>query len=179
MIEPKASHPYWPTRLKSSPRTAALKSGPGLLSALKSHNYWIATTRLAAARISCWSGASGGRMPSGSALARTRKAKNIASDPHVVIGTEKADEQLSSKASRKKSKTALLGNNLRKSTTPNTAATSALLESWRVRIPSQAAPRLRGTSMPKTSTTPSSVALSEQCRDPRELLHLNLTLRVS
>ena len=95
MIEPKASHPYWPDALeKSSQGTAALKPWSWALERLeKSHNYWIATTR-----------------PSGrphlmivwgiwwqdafwfSTGPRTRKAKNIAADPHVVIGTEKADE---------------------------------------------------------------------------------------
>jgi hypothetical protein len=95
MIEPKASHPYWPDALeKSSQGTAALKPWSWALERLeKSHNYWIATAR------------PGGRshlmLVWGiwwqdafwfSTGPRTRKAKNIAADPHVVIGTEKADE---------------------------------------------------------------------------------------
>ena len=95
MIEPKASHPYWPDALEeSSLGTAALKTWSWALERLeKSHNYWIATTR------------PGGRphlmLVWGiwwqdpfwfSTGPRTRKAKNIAADPHVVIGTEKADE---------------------------------------------------------------------------------------
>jgi len=95
MIEPKGSHPYWPDALEKSPNgTAGLKPWSWALERLeKSHNYWIATTR------------PGGRphlmLVWGiwwqdafwfSTGPRTRKAKNIAADPHVVIGTEKADE---------------------------------------------------------------------------------------
>jgi len=48
-----------------------------------------------AALISCLFGESGGGTPFGSAPARaTRKARNIVRDPHVAIGTEKADEAI-------------------------------------------------------------------------------------
>jgi general stress protein 26 len=95
MTEPKASRPYWPDALqKSSDETTGLKPWSWALEHLeKSHNYWIATTR------------PGGRphlmLVWGiwwqdafwfSTGPRTRKAKNIAADPHCVIGTEKADE---------------------------------------------------------------------------------------
>src|SRR5258707_12575182 len=95
MNEPKASHPYWPASVDKSPDgTAGLKPWSWALALLeKSHNYWIATTR------------PGGRphlmLVWGiwwqeafwfSTGPRTRKAKNIAADPHVIIGTEKADE---------------------------------------------------------------------------------------
>jgi len=95
MIEPKASHPHWPDAVQDAPKDSrGLKPWPWALERLeKSHNYWISTTR-----------------PSGrphlmlvwgiwwqdafwfSTGPRTRKAKNIAADSHVVIGTEKADE---------------------------------------------------------------------------------------
>ncbi|HKV62457.1 MAG TPA: pyridoxamine 5'-phosphate oxidase family protein [Candidatus Acidoferrum sp.] len=95
MLEPKASHPHWPDAIQSAPKDpSALKPWHWALERLeKSHNYWISTTR------------PGGRphlmLVWGvwwqealwfSTGPRTRKAKNIAADPHVVIGTEKADE---------------------------------------------------------------------------------------
>jgi len=95
MPVPKASHPHWPDAVKDAPKDlSALKSWPWALERLeKSHNYWISTTR------------PGGRphlmLVWGiwwqdafwfSTGPRTRKAKNITADPHVVIGTEKADE---------------------------------------------------------------------------------------
>jgi hypothetical protein len=95
MIEPKASHPYWPDALeKSSQGNAALKPWSWALERLeKSHNYWIATTRpgcrphLMLVWGIWWQDAFWF-----STGPRTRKAKNIAAHPHVVIGTEKADE---------------------------------------------------------------------------------------
>ena len=95
MIEPKASHPHWPDAVQNASKDlSGLKPWSWALERLnKSHNYWISTTR-----------------PSGqphlmivwgiwwqdafwfSTGPRTRKAKNMAADPHVVIGTEKADE---------------------------------------------------------------------------------------
>ena len=95
MIQPKASHPHWPDAAQDTPKdSSALKPWSWALERLeKSHNYWISTTR------------PGGRphlmLVWGiwwqdafwfSTGPRTRKAKNIAADPHVVIGTEKADE---------------------------------------------------------------------------------------
>jgi general stress protein 26 len=95
MIKPKASHPYWPDALeKSSQGTAALKPWSWALERLEqSHNYWIATSRpdgrshLMLVWGIWWQDAFWF-----STGPRTRKAKNIASDAHVVIGTEKADE---------------------------------------------------------------------------------------
>jgi len=97
MSEPKASHAYWPDAIQDAPKDAsALKPWSWALERLeRSHNYWISTTR-----------------PSGrphlmlvwgiwwqdafwfSTGPRTRKAKNIAANPQVVIGTEKADEAI-------------------------------------------------------------------------------------
>jgi len=57
---------------------------------------------------------------------RTRKAKNITADPHVVIGTEKADEAVILEGLAEEIKDRSFGNNLRKSTTANTAAMSSL-----------------------------------------------------
>jgi general stress protein 26 len=95
MTEPTASRPYWPDALEKTPdATSGLKPWSWALERLeKSHNYWIATSRpdghphLMLVWGIWWENAfwfSTG--PS------TRKAKNIAGDPHCVIGTEKADE---------------------------------------------------------------------------------------
>ena len=95
MSEPQASRPYWPDALEKPPDTAAgLQPWSWALERLvKSHNYWIATSRpegrshLMLVWGIWWQDAfwfSTGR--------RTRKAKNIAADPHCVIATEKADE---------------------------------------------------------------------------------------
>ncbi len=95
MIEPKASRPYWPdvAEMPADP-VAGLKSWSWALERLeKSHNYWIATSRPEARphlmlvwgiwwQDSFWF----------STGPRTRKAKNMAAHPRVVIGTEKADE---------------------------------------------------------------------------------------
>ena len=95
MLEPKSSHLHWPDAIQGAPKDpSALKPWHWALERVeKSHNYWISTTR------------PGGRphlmLVWGvwwqdafwfSTGPRTRKAKNIAADPHVVIGTEKADE---------------------------------------------------------------------------------------
>ena len=47
MIEPKASRPFWPDALESTPdETTGLKPWGWAVERLeKSHNYWIATTR--------------------------------------------------------------------------------------------------------------------------------------
>ncbi len=95
MIEPKASRPRWPDALQNpSQDLSGLKPWPWALELLeKSHNYWIATSRPAGRphlmlvwgiwwQDAFWF----------STGPRTRKAKNIAADPHIVIGTEKADE---------------------------------------------------------------------------------------
>ena len=95
MLEPKVSRPHWPDALQNpSNDPSGLKPWPWPLEHLeKSHTYWIATTRPDGRphlmivwgiwwREAFWF----------STGPRTRKAKNIAADPHVVIGTEKADE---------------------------------------------------------------------------------------
>jgi Pyridoxamine 5'-phosphate oxidase len=95
MSEPQASRPHWPDAPQDPPdATTGLKPWSWALERLeKSHNYWIATSR------------PGGRphlmLVWGiwwqeafwfSTGPRTRKAKNIATQSHCVIGTEKADE---------------------------------------------------------------------------------------
>ncbi len=95
MLEPKASRPHWPDALQNPPKDlSGLKPWHWALERLeKSHNYWIATTRpdgrphLMVVWGIWWRGAFWF-----STGPRTRKARNIAADPHVVIGTEKADE---------------------------------------------------------------------------------------
>jgi Pyridoxamine 5'-phosphate oxidase len=95
MIQPKASHPYWPDALeKTSDAASTLKPWSWALERLEnSHNYWIATSHsdgrphLMLVWGIWWEDSfwfSTGR--------RTRKAKNIASNHRCVIGTEKADE---------------------------------------------------------------------------------------
>ena len=95
MYEPKASRAYWPDALQNpSDATTGLKPWGWALERLeKSHNYWMATSRpegrphVMPVWGIWWEEAfwfSTGR--------RTRKAKNIAADPHCVIATEKADE---------------------------------------------------------------------------------------
>jgi hypothetical protein len=95
MPEPKTSRPDWPDALQNpSKDLASLKPWPWALERLeKSHNYWISTTRpngrphLMIVWGIWWQDAFWF-----STGPRTRKAKNIAADPHVVIGTEEADE---------------------------------------------------------------------------------------
>ncbi len=95
MIEPKASRPHWPDAFQNpSKDLSGLKPWNwGLERLEKSHNYWISTTRpdgrphLMIVWGVWWQDAFWF-----STGPRTRKARNIAADPHVVIGTEKADE---------------------------------------------------------------------------------------
>jgi hypothetical protein len=95
MIEPKASRPHWPDAVQNpSKDLSGLKPWPWALERLEqSHNYWISTTRpdgrphLMLVWGVWWQDAFWF-----STGPRTRKAKNIAADPRVVIGTEKADE---------------------------------------------------------------------------------------
>jgi hypothetical protein len=95
MIEPKASRPHWPDAVQDPSRDlSGLKPWPWALERLeKSHNYWISTTHpdgrphLMLVWGIWWQDAFWF-----STGPRTRKAKNIAGDPRVVIGTEKADE---------------------------------------------------------------------------------------
>jgi hypothetical protein len=95
MIEPKRSRLHWLDALKNpSDATTGLKPWSWALERLeKSHNYWISTTRpdgrphLMLIWGIWWQDAFWF-----STGVRTRKAKNIAADPHCVIGTEKADE---------------------------------------------------------------------------------------
>jgi hypothetical protein len=95
MREPKASRPHWPDAVQNpSKDLSGLKAWPWALERLeKSHNYWISTTRpngrphLMIVWGIWWQDAFWF-----STGARTRKAKNIAAEPRVVIGTEKAEE---------------------------------------------------------------------------------------
>ncbi len=95
MLEPKVSRPYWPDALQNpSDSTTGLKPWQWALERLeKSHNYWISTTRpdgrphLMLVWGVWWQDAFWF-----STGPRTRKARNIAADPRVVIATEKADE---------------------------------------------------------------------------------------
>jgi len=95
MLEPRVSRPHWPDALQNpSKDMSGLKPWHWALERLeKSHNYWIATTRpdgrphLMVVWGIWWQDAFWF-----STGPRTRKAKNIAVDPHVIIGTEKADE---------------------------------------------------------------------------------------
>ena len=95
MAEPKASRPYWPDALsKVADSTSGLKPWPWALERLeKAHNYWIATSRpdnrphLMIVWGVWWHDAFWF-----STGPRSRKAKNIATHPQCVIGTEKADE---------------------------------------------------------------------------------------
>jgi general stress protein 26 len=95
MVEPRVSRPWWPDALSKVPDdTSGLKSWAWALERLeKSHNYWIATTRpdrrphLMLVWGIWWQDAFWF-----STGPRTRKAKNIAAVPHIVIGTEDADE---------------------------------------------------------------------------------------
>jgi len=95
MVEPKVSRPHWPDGVQNpSKDLTGLKPWSWALERLeKSHNYWISTTRpdgrphLMIVWGIWWQDAFWF-----STGPRTRKAKNIAADPHVVIGAEKADE---------------------------------------------------------------------------------------
>ena len=95
MPDPRVSRPHWPDALDMpKDSTTGLKPWQWALERLeKSHNYWIATSRpesrphLMLVWGVWWQDAFWF-----STGPRTRKAKNIAADPHVVIGTEKAEE---------------------------------------------------------------------------------------
>jgi general stress protein 26 len=95
MLEPEVSRPYWPDALqKPSKDTAGLKPWSWALERIeKSHNYWIATSRpesrphLMLVWGIWWQDAFWF-----STGPRTRKAKNIAGLPDVVIATERTDE---------------------------------------------------------------------------------------
>src|SRR5437588_11042135 len=96
MPEPQVSHPYWPDALSKSSNDAALKPWSWALERLEnSHNYWIATTRpdrrphLMLVWGIWWQDAFWF-----STGPRTRKAKNIAFLHQVLMGTEKADEDV-------------------------------------------------------------------------------------
>jgi len=95
MLEPETSRPYWPDAL-GSPKdsTTGLKPWQWALERLeKSHNYWIATSRpdgrphLMLVWGLWWQDAFW--FTTGP---RTRKAKNLAAHPNVVIASDQADE---------------------------------------------------------------------------------------
>lgn len=94
MTEPTASRPYWPDALQNPvDATTGLKPWSWALERLeKSHNYWISTTRPAHPHLMVVWGIWWENAFWFSTGPRTRKARNIAADPHCVIGTEKADE---------------------------------------------------------------------------------------
>jgi len=95
MLEPKASHPYWPDALqKPSHATSGLKPWSWALERLeKSHNYWIATSRpdgrphLMIVWGIWWQDAFWF-----STGPRTRKTKNLVGNSHCAIATEQSDE---------------------------------------------------------------------------------------
>jgi hypothetical protein len=95
MSEPKVGRPHWPDAISNpSDDLSALKSWNWAVERLeKSHNYWISTARpdgrphLMVVWGIWWNGAFWF-----STGPKTRKAKNIAAQPHCVFGTEKADE---------------------------------------------------------------------------------------
>ena len=97
MLEPKASHAYWPDALdKASDATSGLKTWSWALERMEnSHNYWIATSRpdgrphLMLVWGIWWQDAFWF-----STGPRTRKAKNLANNPRCVVATEKADEAI-------------------------------------------------------------------------------------
>jgi hypothetical protein len=95
MSEPKASRPYWPDALQNPPdATTGLQPWSWAVERLeKSHNYWIATARPEGrAHLMVVWGIWWEEAFWFSTGPRTRKAKNIAANPHCVIGTEKADQ---------------------------------------------------------------------------------------
>lgn len=96
MTEPTASRPYWPDALQNATdATTGLKPWSWAVERLeKSHNYWIATSRPAHPHLMVVWGIWFENAFWFSTGPRTRKAKNIAADPHCVIGTEKADEAI-------------------------------------------------------------------------------------
>jgi len=95
MSEPKASRPHWPdmTGMPGDPEKGLKPWSWALQRIEKSHNYWIATSRPDARPhlMLVW-GVWWQEAFWFSTGPRTRKAKNIAANAHVVIGTEDADE---------------------------------------------------------------------------------------
>ena len=94
MPEPEASHPYWPDALSKPTDSKSLKTWHWAVERLeKSHNYWIATSRPEGVPhlMVVW-GVWWHDLFWFSTGARTRKAKNLAANPHCAIGTEAADE---------------------------------------------------------------------------------------
>jgi Pyridoxamine 5'-phosphate oxidase len=94
VLNAKASHTYWPDALGKPSDATALKPWSWAVERLeKSHNYWIATSRpngqphLMLVWGIWWQDAFWF-----STGPRTRKARNLASNPRCSIGTEKADE---------------------------------------------------------------------------------------
>jgi Pyridoxamine 5'-phosphate oxidase len=95
MTEPTVSRPYWPDALQNPmDATTGLKPWSWARERLeKSHNYWIATARpdgrahLMVVWGIWWQNAFWF-----STGLRSRKARNILTNRHCVIGTEKADE---------------------------------------------------------------------------------------
>ena len=95
MSEPKVGRPHWPDAISNpSDDLSALKPWAWAVERLeKSHNYWISTARPDGRPhlMVVW-----GIWRDGAFWfttgPKTRKAKNIAAQPHSVIGTEKADE---------------------------------------------------------------------------------------
>jgi hypothetical protein len=96
MTEPTASRPYWPDTLQNpADATTGLKPWSWAVERLeKSHNYWIATSRPLHPHLMVVWGIWLENAFWFSTGPRTRKAKNIAADPHCVIGTERADEAI-------------------------------------------------------------------------------------
>lgn len=92
---PDASRPYWPDALShpTHPTEGLLPWSWAEERLEKSHNYWIGTSRPGGNPhvMVVW-----GIWLEGmiwlSTGARTRKAKNLAANPHCVLCTEKADE---------------------------------------------------------------------------------------
>ena len=95
MNEPKRSRPYWPDALQNATSdTSGLKSWDWAVQRLEqSHNYWLATSRadgrphLMLVWGLWWQDAFWF-----STGLRTRKARNIFSNPRCVVATDKADE---------------------------------------------------------------------------------------
>jgi hypothetical protein len=94
MSEPIASRPHWPDALSNMPdATTGLKPWSWALERLeKSHNYWLATLSPGGPHLMVVWGLWWESAFWFSTGPRTRKARNIAANPHCVIGTEKADE---------------------------------------------------------------------------------------
>jgi hypothetical protein len=94
MTEPIASRPHWPDAITNAPDgTTGLKPWSWALERLeKSHNYWISTSTAGRSHLMVVWGIWRQNAFWFSTGPRTRKARNLADNPHCVIGTEKADE---------------------------------------------------------------------------------------